>query len=70
MSWRWIALGPNGRILHLVQAWHPNAGRALRFDAACGSRDNTPVPTLIEDDGTSYCVLCFRKVLHEEPKPP
>jgi hypothetical protein len=63
--WRWMALGPSGRILHLVQPWKSTTAREARYDTACGEPGGAPVPTIVEEDGTSRCLPCLRKVLKE-----
>lgn len=66
--WKWMALGPSGRILHLVQPWKATTAREARWMTACGSVGASPVPTVGEPDGDERCLLCWRKVL-KEPTP-
>jgi hypothetical protein len=67
--WRWMALGPNGRILHLVQGNKQPWATELKFTPICGEPQGAPVPTLVREDGSSECLLCLRRVL-KEPTPP
>ena len=66
MAWRWLRLGPSGRVYHLVQDWRPTSARGPRFDTACGNHPSSPVPTIIDPDELELCLLCYRKVLGPE----
>jgi hypothetical protein len=66
--WRWLRLGPSGRVYHLVQPWKASTAREARYDTACGNHGASPVPTLMDPDGLELCLPCYRKVL-KEPEP-
>ena len=63
MTWKWMALGPNGRVLHLVQPWKATTARESRYDTACGENGASPVATVQEPGGEERCITCYRKVL-------
>jgi hypothetical protein len=63
MTYKWMALGPNGRILHLVEPWKATRPTAVKCHALCGEPQGAPVPTLIESDDISRCLWCLKKAL-------
>jgi hypothetical protein len=63
MTWHWRVIGPNGRILHLVEPHKAARATEVKFHALCGEKAGSPVPTLVEENGDSKCLFCYRRAL-------